>query len=176
MPALTGGQGHQSPVTYFTVRHGGWATERREPLPFAGPCHSLMSEIVEVVRGPASRRAVPCSPKGKALAEDSLQAGDPIVPHDAVPATVVSVDSGESGRRAAFFWGLVLPILLFLAQAICLWGFTIDDVAISYRYALHLASGDGLGWNPGASPVEGCSNFLWVLILAAVKWTGLDTE
>ena len=73
-------------------------------------------------------------------------------------------------------WGLVLPGCLLIAQAIYVWGITIDDAAISYRYAAHLAAGKGLIWNPGGSPVEGYSNFLWVLILAAAKWVGLEIE
>lgn len=67
-----------------------------------------------------------------------------------------------------------LASLLLLSQAIYLWDFAIDDVGISYRYALHLAQGEGLTWNPGDQPVEGYSNFLWVLILALGKFLGGD--
>jgi hypothetical protein len=42
-----------------------------------------------------------------------------------------------------------------------------DDSYISYRYAFNLANGDGLVFNPGERPVEGYSNFLYVLIIAA---------
>ncbi len=43
-----------------------------------------------------------------------------------------------------------------------------DDPFISMRYARNLAAGDGLVWNPGGAPVEGYSNLLWVLAMAAV--------
>ncbi|MGH2536571.1 MAG: hypothetical protein ACRDHL_04175, partial [Candidatus Promineifilaceae bacterium] len=43
-----------------------------------------------------------------------------------------------------------------------------DDMMISMRYARNLAAGDGLVWNAGQPPVEGYSNFLWVLVMAAV--------
>ncbi len=41
-----------------------------------------------------------------------------------------------------------------------------DDAFISFRYADHLARGEGLVWNPGER-VEGYTNFLWVVLLAA---------
>ncbi len=94
------------------------------------------------------------------------------------PATsgILSRYPTKSVWNGPVLWGLGLPILLFLVQVITLWGFTIDDVAISYRYALHVAEGSGLTWNPGTAPVEGYSNFLWVLILAGAKWIGFDIE
>ncbi len=46
-----------------------------------------------------------------------------------------------------------------------------DDQMISMRYARNLAEGHGLVWNPGEY-VEGYSNLLWVLIMAAVHALG----
>jgi hypothetical protein len=43
-----------------------------------------------------------------------------------------------------------------------------DDAMVSMRYARNLAHGDGLVWNPGEVPVEGYTNFLWTLVLAAL--------
>ena len=43
-----------------------------------------------------------------------------------------------------------------------------DDAMVSMRYARNLAHGDGLVWNPGEAPVEGYTNFLWTLVLAAL--------
>lgn len=51
--------------------------------------------------------------------------------------------------------------------------YTSDDAYISYRYARNLSDGLGLVWNPGEH-VEGYSNFLWVLILAALHKQGAD--
>ncbi|HEY8173964.1 MAG TPA: hypothetical protein VIH21_12830 [Dehalococcoidia bacterium] len=51
--------------------------------------------------------------------------------------------------------------------------YTSDDAYISYRYAFHLADGAGLVWNNGEH-VEGYSNFLWVMMLAALKFGGAD--
>jgi arabinofuranosyltransferase len=49
------------------------------------------------------------------------------------------------------------------------WYFTLfDDAMISMRYAHNLAQGHGLVWNPGEPPVEGYTNLLWTLWMAAV--------
>lgn len=42
----------------------------------------------------------------------------------------------------------------------------LDDAMISMRYAKNFAHGHGLVWNIGGQPVEGYTNFLWVLIMA----------
>lgn len=43
-----------------------------------------------------------------------------------------------------------------------------DDPMISMRYARNLAEGHGLRWNIGGTPVEGYTNLLWTLLMAAV--------
>ncbi len=49
-----------------------------------------------------------------------------------------------------------------------------DDAMISMRYARNLADGFGLVWNPGEGPVEGYSNFLWLLTAAVGIFLGLE--
>ena len=49
-----------------------------------------------------------------------------------------------------------------------------EDSSISFRFAANLASGAGLVWNPGEAPVEGYTNFLWVMMCAAAIRAGLD--
>lgn len=53
--------------------------------------------------------------------------------------------------------------------------FLSDDCFIGFRYARHLADGEGLVWNPGER-VEGYTNFLWVLSLAAGMQAGIAPE
>lgn len=48
-----------------------------------------------------------------------------------------------------------------------------DDMMISMRYAAHLAQGWGLCWNPGEPPVEGYTNFLWVLVMTLPHLAGV---
>lgn len=59
---------------------------------------------------------------------------------------------------------IVLLFYLFILQIQAIWPFTIDDMYISLRYARHWASGDGLLWNLQDPPVEGYSNFSFVVL------------
>lgn len=43
-----------------------------------------------------------------------------------------------------------------------------DDAMVAMRYAKNLADGFGLRWNPGETPVEGYTNLLWTLYMAAI--------
>ena len=72
---------------------------------------------------------------------------------------------------------VVAPVAVATAilgiQLARVWGFVIDDSYISYIYAHNLAHGHGLVYNPGEA-VEGYSNFLWTVILAAGVFLGLE--
>jgi arabinofuranosyltransferase len=53
--------------------------------------------------------------------------------------------------------------------------FVIDDAFISFRYARNLVEGHGLRYNLGShTPVEGYSNFLWVLACAPFEALHLE--
>lgn len=52
---------------------------------------------------------------------------------------------------------------------------TCDDAFISLRYADNLVAGQGLVWNP-AERVEGITNLLWTLALAAGRAAGADAR
>ncbi len=72
----------------------------------------------------------------------------------------------------ARFW-LWLP-LLCVAAAVALWSnglFDVDDAPITYRYAEHLAAGQGFTYNVG-EPILGTSTPLYTLILAAIRKLG----
>lgn len=49
-----------------------------------------------------------------------------------------------------------------------------DDSYITFRYAENLAQGHGFRYNAGGERVEGFTSFLWLVILAGVRWLGLD--
>lgn len=76
-------------------------------------------------------------------------------------------------RRALILHVLFcLPWLAVLAWLAMEAWFLTDDAFISFRYARNLIDGHGLVFNPGER-VEGYTNFLWVLELAAL-WAVLD--
>jgi arabinofuranosyltransferase len=63
-----------------------------------------------------------------------------------------------------------------LAFAIHAWSYAdlfIDDAFIALRYVRQWEAGNGLVYNIG-EPVEGYSSFLWVVLLRASRWLGLD--
>ncbi len=68
---------------------------------------------------------------------------------------------------------ICIPFFIYLLHANYLKGWIVDDAGISFVYSRNLASGFGLVAQPGVLPVEGYSNFLWVVILApffALHW------
>jgi tetratricopeptide (TPR) repeat protein len=68
---------------------------------------------------------------------------------------------------------LLLPFALYLAGVALLGDFIIDDAGISFAYARNLARGFGFVSQPGRAPVEGFSDFLWVLALVPTFWLRL---
>jgi arabinofuranosyltransferase len=68
---------------------------------------------------------------------------------------------------------LSVPFLLLVRR---FW-FVCDDAYISFRYARHWVEGHGLRYNLGEQPpVEGYSNFLWVVLSAAFELVGFRPE
>ncbi len=80
----------------------------------------------------------------------------------------------SDGRAARGKWSvagggvlLFLPWLALLGWFSAVAWFLCDDAFISFRYVRNLLEGHGLVFNPGEY-VEGYTNFLWVLELAAI--------
>ena len=72
--------------------------------------------------------------------------------------------------RPHLAYALIVPALLLGA-----WNrFVQDDAFITFRYSAHLAAGHGPVWNVGEAPVEGYTNFLWMLLLAVPELLGLS--
>ena len=79
-------------------------------------------------------------------------------------------------RRPALLAAAAAPWLVVLAWLASAAWFLCDDAFISFRYARNLVEGQGLVFNAGER-VEGYTNFLWVLELAALwKVFGLRPE
>jgi len=69
---------------------------------------------------------------------------------------------------------LAFAACIFVFMYMHNFSYTMDDAFISFRYAKNLASGHGLTWNPGEAPVEGYTNFLWVMTLTLAIKAGVD--
>jgi len=68
---------------------------------------------------------------------------------------------------------ILIPLTIYALFALQLLDWVIDDAGISYAYARSLGSGAGLVSQQGMPPVEGYSNFLWVLLLSPLFTLGI---
>lgn len=81
--------------------------------------------------------------------------------------TEFAIRASSVGGTATLF-----AVAAVVIGVLALW--TCDDAYISFRYARHLAEGNGLVFNIGESPpIEGFSNLLWVLVLALFELVGV---
>ncbi len=72
---------------------------------------------------------------------------------------------------------LSLSVAAFVALSLYFYQFTVDDTYISLRYARNLANGYGLVFSTdGSPPVEGYTNFLWVMLETPLLLLHLPTE
>ncbi|BBF98955.1 MULTISPECIES: hypothetical protein [Pseudonocardia] len=83
-------------------------------------------------------------------------------------------DRGATSRPSRARSALFLAALAALGVGIwACWSVTVDDAYITYRYTTNLADGFGPTWNPGEDPVEGYTNFLWMLWHVPWVWLGI---
>lgn len=64
-------------------------------------------------------------------------------------------------------------VVIFVLHAVYL-NVPAEDSFITFRFARHLANGHGIVWNVGEPPVEGYTNFLWLLAAALIIQLSLD--
>ncbi len=88
------------------------------------------------------------------------------------------IGTPADSRQRIGFWISLIGFAGFLAgYLVAAWPNTADDAYITLRYARHLADGLGIAWNPagdpGVLPVEGYSNFLFVLLGAGLMKVGV---
>ena len=79
-----------------------------------------------------------------------------------------------SDRPNGFLFGLALGLALLGIELGAFRDVFVDDAFITFRYSQHLAQGLGFVWNPGERPVEGYTNFLWMLMNAIGERAGAD--
>jgi len=86
---------------------------------------------------------------------------------------MLDLQEKSGGRTAKVYYFLFAVLIIFMAHSLflrCL----AEDSFISFRFAKNLAHGHGFVWNLGEKPVEGYTNFLWVLISAVIIKARLD--
>jgi arabinofuranosyltransferase len=88
--------------------------------------------------------------------------------------------AGPGGETKTIALTVVAIATAIFAAAVSLvflyfnWAFTVDDSFIWFRYAENLSAGYGPTFNPGKPPVEGCTGFLWILVMAVPHALGLE--
>jgi hypothetical protein len=70
---------------------------------------------------------------------------------------------------------MAIAVFAVFAYNVYRYFFLCDDAFITFRYSKNFATGIGLVWNPGEI-VEGYTNFLWMLIMAAGVFCGIQPE
>lgn len=73
----------------------------------------------------------------------------------------------KSKKQLEYYLAVLITTIILLQLGYSfyhIWPYTTDDAFISWRYAKSLAEGQGLLWNPASTPVEGYSNFSWVIL------------
>lgn len=84
---------------------------------------------------------------------------------------------GRLDRTDALLLGGVLACLgLYTARVFNFSQHPFEDAAILLRYAEHVAHGHGVVWNVGEAPVDGATDFLFMLLLAGLVRAGLAVE
>lgn len=73
------------------------------------------------------------------------------------------------------YFYLLIIYLTFLAFALSLFSWIVDDLYIYFRYANNFASGKGIVYNTNEF-VEGFSSFSWFLILSIFSFISFDPE
>jgi hypothetical protein len=79
-------------------------------------------------------------------------------------------------------WDGILLLCLGVLLIIYTWIFVnfsaipYEDAAILMRYAKHLAEGHGIVWNIGGPPVDGATDFLYMVVVAMLSKMGFSIE
>ncbi|MCR9247656.1 MAG: hypothetical protein NXI31_21735 [bacterium] len=87
----------------------------------------------------------------------------------------LATESAATARRQEFLVSTGLAILL-AAHMAAYGSWIIDDAGITFAYARNVSTGFGWVAQPGAAPVEGFTNLLWLLVLLpffALDWFDL---
>ena len=83
---------------------------------------------------------------------------------------------GLDRRDAALLAAILVGVALCVAQVLRMSSQPQEDAAILMRYAQHLADGHGIVWNVGEAPVDGGTDFLFMVLVAGVMRAGLSVE
>ena len=71
---------------------------------------------------------------------------------------------------------LIVCLFLFARNVVHFSVPPFEDAAMLMRYAQHVAEGHGVVWNIGEPPVDGATDFLFMIVTALLVRVGLSVE
>ncbi len=97
---------------------------------------------------------------------------------DVILGRVFTAERRQRRRRtdAAVVAGLLAMLGLLLLRYVNLSAVPLEDAAMLMRYAENLAHGHGVVWNVGDRPVDGATDFLFMVLAAAGIRLGLSAQ
>lgn len=72
--------------------------------------------------------------------------------------------------------GTIIFTGYFVSKVLQFNSLPFEDAAMLMRYAVHIAQGYGIVWNIGAPPVDGGTDFLFMVVLAGLVKVGMSVE
>jgi hypothetical protein len=72
--------------------------------------------------------------------------------------------------------GLVLLAAFYTSRFFDFAAHPFEDAAMLMRYSQHLAQGHGIVWNIGERPIDGATDFLFMVLVAALAKAGMSLE
>jgi hypothetical protein len=93
------------------------------------------------------------------------------------PTSECSVSDKLRGDCQRSFWivvALVFVTCLSLGVAKLYHGHPHEDAFILFRYADNMSAGHGIVYNTDGPPVEGSTDFLWLVLIAGLGFLGVD--
>jgi arabinofuranosyltransferase len=81
-----------------------------------------------------------------------------------------------NGKDLWFVAGLCMLTAAYVPFALAPALNPYEDAAMLMRYSKHLAEGRGIVWNIGEAPLDGATDFLFMVLLAGLKRAGLSLE
>jgi hypothetical protein len=82
----------------------------------------------------------------------------------------------ESAADIAGAFALLLLLALYVPVGLDLHRHPEEDAAMLLRYSGHVAEGHGIVWNIGEKPVDGATDFLFMVVVAAAHRAGASLE
>ena len=79
-----------------------------------------------------------------------------------------------AGALHAALSGLAAIVYFMIALWVLQTGHLHEDAYILFTYVENLARGEGIVYYAGGPPAEGATDFLWLMILGALRWASVD--